>query len=119
MVADSCIGGGLWLLGCIEVNKYTWTANMLLISFSVYVFLVALLNHSKSIGRMANSLSKQSFSIYLLHQFCINIMLGHIALGRMNFYLAFSVLFVMAFIVPWIVAEMYDVLKRKYDSVGF
>lgn len=108
------IGGAiLCLTGCKGINKYTMTIYMLIVSVSFYVLFVSIPQLSLKIGKLGTSLARQSFSIYLIHQFCINLLLGHFNFRSLNFYVAWAILFSVAFFVPWGVSELYDYVKRK------
>lgn len=89
------------------------TIYMLIVSVSFYVLFVSIPQLSLKIGKLGASLARQSFSIYLIHQFCINLLLGHFNLRPLNFYVAWAILFSVAFFVSWGVSELYDYVKRK------
>lgn len=106
-------GAILWLLKAIEFYKYTWTINMLVISLISYVGVLFLISRVNKINKVDLSLTKQSFSIYLLHQFVINLMLGYVGFEHSNFYFTLCILFCTSFFLPWLLSECCDLAKRK------
>lgn len=108
------IGGAiLWLFKVVELYKYTWTINMLAISLISYVSIMFLTRRFYRTNKVDLSLTKQSFSIYLLHQFVVNLMLGYVCFKHSNYYFTLCVLFCISFFIPWMLSEFYDVAKRK------
>lgn len=97
----------------LEIGIFTSTLKKLVISLSVYS-LLSMYCSTTTISKLANSLSRESFSIYLLHQFVINILLGCFNLAALSYGMALAVIFSCALIIPWVLSFFYGVIRRRY-----
>lgn len=106
----------LWALRWIDFWRFTDTLNMLIVSLAVYLFICAILPN-KGISNLWDSLAKESFSIYLIHQFVINLLLGSFDLTALSYVQALIVLFLCALIIPWVLSFCYGYIKRNYCNL--
>lgn len=95
-----------YINGIIRMTFYSVLAYSLLIS----------LNNSKRLT-IAHHISRSSFSIYLLHQLVIFILLVTIPLKPFNYYIALSSLFLCAFILPWMMDALYIKIKNNFSKI--
>lgn len=89
---------------------------MLIVSLAAYLFICAILPN-KGISNLWDSLAKESFSIYLIHQFVINLLLGSFDLAALSYVQALIILFLCALIIPWVLSFCYGYIKRNYCNL--
>lgn len=105
-------GAGLWLSRIIVLYKLTDMLNMLVISVSAYILFCLLFSRGK-IGFVGGSLSKESFSIYLMHQFVINILIGTFNMSALNYWMSLIILFLCALFIPWGTSYCYGYFRKN------
>lgn len=91
----------------------------LLICF-MYIILSKLLMrssnyHTTFVYRIIDKIDKNSFAIYLLHQFVINtcLLTLHSFLASINILLGSTIVFIICLSVSWILSESYEFIKSK------
>lgn len=109
-------GAALWTSKWVEFWRFTDTLNMLIASSAAYL-LICVIFPNTGIHKLWDSLAKESFSIYLIHQFVINLLLGCFDLAALSYIQALMVLFSCALIIPWVLSFYYSYIKRKYCNL--
>lgn len=104
---------GVWTSRWVDFGRFTDTLNMLIISSTAYLFICVFFPNI-GINKLWESLAKESFSIYLIHQFVINLLLGCFDLASLSYVQALMVLFSCALIIPWVLSFYYSYIKRRY-----
>ena len=109
-------GAVLWTSRWVDFWRFTDTLNMLIISSTAYLF-ICVFFPNRGINKLWDSLAKESFSIYLIHQFVINLLLGCCDLAALSYIQALMVLFSCALIIPWVLSYYYSYIKRRYCNL--
>lgn len=89
---------------------------MLIVSSAAYLLICSIFPN-RGINKLWDSLAKESFSIYLIHQFVINLLLGCFDLAALSYIQALLVLFSCALIIPWVLSYYYSYIKRRYCNL--
>lgn len=77
-------------------------------SYSVTSYLIMTLFRMPVITRLGNSISNNSFAIYLLHQFVINILLEFVQFDELGYIHSLVLIALSAFLFPWIINVCYS-----------
>lgn len=96
-----------------------FTIRCVVYALTAYIVIISL-NIKKSSPILEN-LAANSFSIYLLHQFVINILLANIPFVNIGFAPSFIILFICAIFIPWFCAYVYELPyfdRLKGNSIG-
>lgn len=105
--------GGVIFVWIVEKWKLgLWTIPMMTISLTLYV-LLSTLRPNVRLNNLGMSLTRNSFAIYLFHQYVIDVLVGNFDLSRLGYYGALLILFVFAFALPWTLGMLMDLVKRR------
>ena len=99
---------GLYRLKIVNIVEY------LIIGFSAYWIMSKVRHTDKECGKCMNVISNNSFAIYLIHQFVINILLVLIVFNAINFYISAFIIFLAALIMPIGVSKLYNKIRTKW-----
>ena len=99
---------GMYRLRVANIVEY------LMVGFLSYLFISKARNADKKCGSFMKIISNNSFAIYLIHQFVINILLILFAFKNINFYVSTLIIFITALLIPISVSELYNKVQPKW-----
>lgn len=96
--------------------KYIGGILQLSLFSTIAFFIVRTFRNNKTLGKFGKNISSASFSIYLMHQFIINILLAVMPFRNYDFYLSFIIIAAFALFSPLFINEIYINLKMTFKS---
>lgn len=113
-----CVGGVICCLSfcCVFENTVFRLLQKIIVASSALIITCALRRNTK-LGKITTLISDNSFSIYLIHQFVINVLVVVLPFRALGFYISYLILLSTSLFIPIAVSLMYEkILYNKKNN---